>query len=163
MPASGHTHLHLLAQFHGLAHALEAIALLSPLAYLFRHHQERGGDVAHKEQKEEPAHDGHMPGGVGRIVGQLEERPGIVRLKGVANEQEWQKEAQAAPHPRMEALNGDIHVVAFAQRLEPIQQTLLIAKLQILHDACAKRKRNQLIHPQISTAIYAYISLAFTH
>lgn len=69
------------------------------------------------------------------MLGQLVEGPGVVDLKNVAAKEEGQQEAQSAPHPRVKALNGDVHVVAFAERLEPIQEALLVAKLQVLYHA----------------------------
>lgn len=75
-----------------------------------------------------------MPRCIRRGIGKLEESPSIVGLECIADEKEGQQEAQPAPHPRMKALDGDVHVMTLAQRLEPIQQSLLIAELQVLHN-----------------------------
>jgi len=80
-----------------------------------------------------------VPRRIRRTVGQLVERPGVVRLEAIADEQEGQQEAQAAPHPRVEALDGDVHVVPLPEGLQSVEQALLVAELQILHDACNRK------------------------
>lgn len=62
----------------------------------------------------------------------------IVELEEVAEVQERQQEAEASPHPRVEALDSDVHVVPLTESLEAVQHSLLVAELQILHETWHK-------------------------
>lgn len=73
----------------------------------------------------------------------------IIRLEYVAGEQERQQKTQATPHPRVESLDGDVHVVSFAQRLQPIEDALLVAELQILHHADVRVEVHELQTEQL--------------
>lgn len=76
----------------------------------------------------------HMPL---RLVAEGEEVEciGVVELPDVANEQEGDDEAQSTPHPEVEALDGDIHVVPLPQGLEAVQTPALVHKQQVLDEA----------------------------
>lgn len=67
--------------------------------------------------------------------GEEVEGVGIVELPDVADEQEGNDEAQAAPHPEVEALDGDVHVVALTQGLEAVQAPSLVHEQQVLDEA----------------------------
>ena len=54
------------------------------------------------------------------------------KLQTVTSKQKWEQKTQSFPHPGMEALNGNIHGVTFAQRSQPIQTTVLIIILKKL-------------------------------
>lgn len=59
----------------------------------------------------------------------------IIKLKDVAYEETRQEEAKTSPHPAMEALYRNVHIVTLTQRLQSVQNALLIAELQVLHKA----------------------------
>ena len=65
----------------------------------------------------------------------LKEHIGVVQLPEVAEEEKRQEKGEAARHPRLEALNGRVHLLFLAQRSQPIQGALLIVVLQQLYEA----------------------------
>lgn len=113
-----------------------------------RYYKQRGNRVAHKQYKEQNAQHEHLPSSV-LVVADMVQRVRIVCLKHVTDEQERQQEAEPAPHPRVEALNGDVHVVAFAERFQSVQNALLIAELQILNHADVCIKVHELVPEQL--------------
>ena len=76
----------------------------------------------------------YLPGRV-RVLRETVERPRVVELEQIADEQEREEKLEPAPHPRVEALDRDVHVVPLAERLQPVQHALLVAELHVLHQA----------------------------
>ena len=48
------------------------------------------------------------------------------------------------PHPRVEAIDGDVHVIALSKRPEPVQAPPLICVLQILQKGQVNVENHQL-------------------
>lgn len=72
----------------------------------------------------------------------------VVQLEQVPEEQERQKETQPSPHPRVETLDRDIHIVPFPECFQPIENALLVAELEILNDADVAIKQHKLVAEQ---------------
>lgn len=66
----------------------------------------------------------------------MKESVGVVKLEKISGEQERKKESEASPHPGVETFDGDVHIVPLAERLQPVQNPLLVPELQILHHTC---------------------------
>lgn len=127
-----------MTDLHRPRQAHQTVTLLYLFAHLLGHHQQRGDGIADEQQSEQHAQDTHLPCGV-LVLADVVQRVCVVCLEHVADEQERQQEAESTPHPRVKALDGDVHVVSFAERLQAVQDTLLIAELQILHHAFVVR------------------------
>lgn len=106
------THPDLTPNPHCPRKALQTIPLLHLLAHLLHWHDEqRGHRVADEQHQEEGTEHGDLPGGI-RMERQVVQDIRIVRLEDVTQEQEGIQEAQSTEHPRVEAFNCDIHVMA---------------------------------------------------
>lgn len=64
---------------------------------------------------------------------QLIEDITVVGLEDVATEEERQEKGKTLPHPAVKALDGYVHIMSLAQRLQAIKDTLLITELEILY------------------------------
>lgn len=107
-------------------------------------HEQRGNGVADEENEEQKAQHVDVPRRV-RMGSELIELVRIVRFEDVSDEEEWQQEAEAAPHPRMESLDRDVHVVTLAERFQSIEDALLVAELQILHHRDVRVEVHELV------------------
>src|SRR4051812_32054046 len=67
-----------------------------------------------------------------RIITELIQEICIVELPEVSAHKEREEEAESPPHPGMKTVNRNVHVVAFAQRPQPIQTPSLIPELEEL-------------------------------
>lgn len=68
------------------------------------------------------------------MVRKLIKSVGIIDLQDIAEVKEGKKKAEPTPHPRVEAFNSNIHVMSFAQCLQPVQYSLLVPELKVLHN-----------------------------
>ena len=69
----------------------------------------------------------------------------VVQLEEVPGVQEGQQEPEALPHPRVEAVDGDVHVaVSLAERLEPVETASLVGELEVLEEGHVNVEEHQL-------------------
>lgn len=74
-----------------------------------------------------------MPRGA-RVETQLIQRVCIIQREEIPGKQKGVQETQPPPHPRMEALDCDVHIVALAERLQSVQRPPLVPELQVLDE-----------------------------
>ena len=58
----------------------------------------------------------------------------VVELHQVADVEEGKEEAETFPHPRVETVNGNVHLLPLAQGPQSVEAALLIHVLQILQE-----------------------------
>lgn len=63
----------------------------------------------------------------------------------MTKEQEGQKEGQASPHPRLETLNCQVHVVTLSQGSKPVQTATLVIVLEKLDKTLVQAVGEKLI------------------
>ena len=68
-----------------------------------------------------------------RMGNKLIQGPSIVKLIEISQIEKREQKAKSSPHPRMETLNGNIHIVSFSQCFETIQAALLVSELKVLY------------------------------
>ena len=69
----------------------------------------------------------------------------------VPNEQEWQEKAQTFPHPGVEAINSDVHVLPLPQRPQSVQAALLVDILEVLEE-CHVHIEHHVLVPEFSVS-----------
>lgn len=125
----------------------------SMLTDLQRDCQGGGDDISQTNNGEHKAQARYLPR-VLRVVSQMEQDIGIVKLEDVTRIQERQEKSKTFPHPRVKTINGDVHIVSFTQGPQSIQHTSLIGELQILEECQVHIEPHQLIsEAQIDLAI----------
>lgn len=138
----------LVSDLHCPGQTHQPISLLDLLAHFLRHNQQRSHRIADKQNEEQHAQHKHLPRGVLHVA-ELVQRIRIVCLENVAGEQERQQKTESTPHPRVETLNGDVHVVPFAKSLQTIQHAFLVAELQVLHHTDVRVEVHELQTEQL--------------
>lgn len=111
-------------------------------AELLRNDHARGDRVAEEEDEESRGQDWDLPSRF-RMGNQIVQRDCVVQLEDVAGEEKGKQEAETPPHPAVEALDGYVHVVTLPERLQPVQNALLVAELKILNESCVKKRERR--------------------
>ena len=75
----------------------------------------------------------------------------IVQLHQISEIKEWQKKAQTFPHPRVEAIDCDVHLLPLSQRPQSVETTLLVHILKILQE-CHVHVEQHVLVPEVSVA-----------
>lgn len=106
---------------------------------------EGGEEVAQEEDgKGEAAHE-HLPLLALGVLEHAEQGDGIVELPELPKEEEGKQEREASPHPGLEALHSQVHVVPLSQRSQPVQAPALVVILQELHKALVHGEGEKLV------------------
>lgn len=108
------------------------LSFLLALELLFDDRQ-RGAEVPQEEDHEGEAAHEDLPFLTVWVPSQLKQKKSIIELPKVAKEEERQQEGEASPHPRLEPLHSQVHVVPLPQSSQSVQTATLIVVLQELH------------------------------
>ena len=128
---------------HVLVKPSEAVLEFESLAQLLRDDWGGGEAIAEEEDEEKAAERSLVPVGSG-MVHQLVQEVRLVQLPEVPNEQEGQEKAQPFVHPRLKAVNSDVHVMALSQGFEAVKTPSLVHELKVLNEANVDIKCHEL-------------------
>ena len=83
----------------------------------------------------------------------------VVKLHQVADVEEGKEEAETFPHPGVETVDGDVHLLPLAQGPQSVEAPLLVDVLQVLQERHVHIEHHVLVPGGIQLVVLLKISL----